>query len=108
MALLGDFGPTIKRNYTYASHPKIGVLVVIHAKNDAKEEEKEKEEKEEEKEEDKESNSGYFISISMNGKELFKGENPSPKEESNVNVILGSQPGKIRSLLIENKDIEME
>ena len=36
-----DFGPTIKRNYTYASHPKIGVPVVIYAKNDAKEEEKE-------------------------------------------------------------------
>ena len=34
-----DFGPTIKRNYTYASHPKIGVPVVIYAKNDAKEEE---------------------------------------------------------------------
>ena len=41
-----DFGPTITRNYTYASHPKIGVPVVIYAKNDAKE----KEEKEKEKE----------------------------------------------------------
>ena len=40
-----DFGPTITRNYTYASHPKIGVPVVIYAKNDAKEKE-EKEEKE--------------------------------------------------------------
>ena len=46
-----DFGPTIKRNYTYASHPKIGVLVVIHAKNDAKEEEEEEKEKEDEEKE---------------------------------------------------------
>ena len=30
------------RNYTYAPHPKIGVPVLIYAKNDAKEE-KEKE-----------------------------------------------------------------
>ena len=45
MALLGDFGPTIKRNYTYASDPKIGVLVVIYATNDAKEEEEKEEEK---------------------------------------------------------------
>ena len=34
--------------FCYASHPKIGVLVVIHAKNDAKEEEEEKEEEKEE------------------------------------------------------------
>ena len=38
-----DLGPTITRNYTYASHPKIGVPVVIYAKNDAKEKEEEKE-----------------------------------------------------------------
>ena len=36
--------PTIKRNYTYASHPKIGVPVVIYAKNDAKEEGEEEKE----------------------------------------------------------------
>ena len=42
-----DFGPTIAKNYTYASHPKIGVPVVIYAKNDAKEKKKkEKGEKE--------------------------------------------------------------
>ena len=46
-----DFGPTIKRNYTYASHPKIGVPVVIYAKNDAKEKEEEKEEEKKEEEE---------------------------------------------------------
>ena len=35
-------------NYTYASHPKIGLRFLIYAKNDAKE--KEKEEEKEEKE----------------------------------------------------------
>ena len=43
-----DFGPIITRNYTYASHPKIGVPVVIYAKNDAKEKKEKKEEKEKE------------------------------------------------------------
>ena len=34
-----DFGPKMTRNYTYASHPKIGLRFLIYAKNDAKEEE---------------------------------------------------------------------
>ena len=38
-----DFGPTITRNYTYAPHQKIGLPVVIYAKNDSKEEEEEEE-----------------------------------------------------------------
>ena len=67
-----------------------------------------KQEKKEEKEDKKEGNSRYFVTISMNDKIIYKAENTSPKEKSNTNVILGSQPGKIRSLLIENKDIEME
>ena len=67
-----------------------------------------KQEKKEEKEDKKEGNSRYFVTISMNDKIIYEAENTSPKEKSNTNVILGSQPGKIRSLLIENKDIEME
>ena len=39
-------------NYTYASHPKIGLRFLIYAKNDAKEEEDEEEEKE---------NVGFFL-----------------------------------------------
>ena len=67
-----------------------------------------KQEKKEEREDKKEGNSRYFVTISMNDKIIYEAENTSPKEKSNTNVILGSQPGKIRSLLIENKDIEME
>jgi len=40
------FAPTsfgTDKIFCYASHPKIGGLIVIHAKNDAKEEEKEEE-----------------------------------------------------------------
>ena len=67
-----DFGPTITRNYTYASHPKIGVPVVICAKNGAKEE---KEEKEEEKE-----NVGIF-SPNLS----FFGNQKNRKRELNLN-----------------------
>jgi len=65
-----DLGPTITRNYTYASHQKIGVPVVIYAKNDAKEE-KEKEEKE---------NVGFF-SPNLS----FFGNQKNRKRESNLN-----------------------
>ena len=61
--------------FCYASHPKIGVLVVIHAKNDAKEEEEEKEEKEEEKE-----NVGIF-SPNLS----FFGNQKNLKRELNLN-----------------------
>jgi len=50
----------------------------------------------------------YFISISMDNKILFKGENSSPVERSNLRVEANggytTQPGTIKSLLIQNKN----
>ena len=72
-----DFGPTITRNYTYASHPKIGVPVVIYAKNDAKE----KKEKEEEEEEEKEKENVGIFSPNLS----FFGNQKNRKRELNLN-----------------------
>ena len=59
---------------------------------------------------EKEGNSGYFITITMNDKIIYKGKNSSPKEESSIEVKINSsyQPGKIKSILIQNKDTELE
>ena len=51
----------------------------------------------------KEGNGGYYITISMNEKLLYKSRNSSPEEKSNISVIYGGRAGKIRSIVIENK-----
>ena len=62
------------RNYTYASHPKIGLRFLIYAKNDAKEAEKEEKEKEEKE------NVGIFLPNLA-----FLGDQKNRERELNLN-----------------------
>ena len=70
------------RNYTYASHPKIGLRFLIYAKNDAKEKEKEEEkEKEKEKKKRKEKENVGIFSPNL----AFFGNQKNRERELNLN-----------------------
>ena len=51
----------------------------------------------------KQGNGDYYITISMKHS-IYKVRNKVPVEESNISVTYGAQAGKIRSIVIQNKD----